>query len=165
MEFRWPNIEYWLGSFVVLQGIRTCIAKKPYFCDFSGGPDALSPPPPPLDPRMDQPVHVYSLISAFVIGSLQMFYLNSSGVKTKVDTLCTHGLHLISAHHVHLCVNLSSDFTVYILTGKRNDTIQFGQARHVVHKHELHELTMTRTLSKASGLFYFFRLLFIRHVG
>ena len=28
-------------------------------------------------------------------------------------------------------------------------------ARHVVHKHELHELTMTRTLSKASGLIEF----------
>ena len=26
---------------------------------------------------------------------------------------------------------------------------------NVVHKHELHELTMTRTLSKASGLFEF----------
>ena len=27
--------------------------------------------------------------------------------------------------------------------------------RHVVHKHELHELTLTRTLSLASGLFEF----------
>ena len=24
----WPNIGFWLGSFVVLQGIRTSIAKK-----------------------------------------------------------------------------------------------------------------------------------------
>ena len=33
----WPaNIECELGSFVIFQGIRTIIAKKPYiFCDFS----------------------------------------------------------------------------------------------------------------------------------
>ena len=39
--------------------------------------------------------------------------------------------------------------------GKRNATIEFCQVRHVVHKHELQELTMTRTLSKPSGLFEF----------
>ena len=42
-----------------------------------------------------------------------------------------------------------------ILTGKRNATIEFRQVRHVVHKHELRELTMTRTLSKASRLYEF----------
>ena len=26
----WPNIKYWHGSFVNLQGTRTSIAKKPY---------------------------------------------------------------------------------------------------------------------------------------
>ena len=36
---------------------------------------------------------------------------------------------------------------------RKNDTIEFCQVRHVVHKHELHGFTMTRTLSKASGLF------------
>ena len=41
-----------------------------------------------------------------------------------------------------------------ILTGKRNATVEFV-VRHVVRKHELHELTMTRTLSKASVLFEF----------
>ena len=41
------------------------------------------------------------------------------------------------------------------LTGKINATIQFCQVRHVVHKHELHELTVTRTLSEALGLFEF----------
>ena len=30
MAFRWPNIECWLGSFVIFQGIRTSFAKKPY---------------------------------------------------------------------------------------------------------------------------------------
>ena len=50
----WPNIECWLGSFVVLQGIRTSVAKKPYiFCDFSGGGGGVqTPPPPPLDSHM-----------------------------------------------------------------------------------------------------------------
>ena len=47
----------------------------------------------------------------------------------------------------------------YKLTSKRNATIEFCQVRHVVHKHKLHKhnhkLTMTRTLSKASGLFEF----------
>ena len=46
-----------------------------------------------------------------------------------------------------------------ILTDKRNATIEFCQDRHVVHKHELHELTMTRTLSKASEIFEFLELL------
>ena len=39
-----------------------------------------------------------------------------------------------------------------ILMGKRNITIEFCQVRLVVHKHKLQELTMTRTLSKASGM-------------
>ena len=38
------NIECWLGSFVIFQGIRTSIAKKPYiFCDFSEGVTTLDP--------------------------------------------------------------------------------------------------------------------------
>ena len=40
----------------------------------------------------------------------------------------------------------------YILTCKKNAIIELCQVRHVVHKHEL---TMTRTLSKTSGLFEF----------
>ena len=39
-------------SFVIFKGIKTSIAKKPFiFVIFQGGPDPLSPPPPP-DPRM-----------------------------------------------------------------------------------------------------------------
>ena len=30
----WPNIECWLGSFVIFQGIRTSIAKKPFILWF-----------------------------------------------------------------------------------------------------------------------------------
>ena len=42
----WPDIEYWIGSFVILMGIGTSIAKEPYiFFYFPGrGPDPLSPP-------------------------------------------------------------------------------------------------------------------------
>ena len=40
----WPNIECWLGSFVIFQGIRTSIAKKPYIVViFQVGTDPLSP--------------------------------------------------------------------------------------------------------------------------
>ena len=44
-------------------------------------------------------------------------------------------------------------YKLTILMSKRNATIEFFWVRHEVHKHELHELTMTRTLSKAFGLF------------
>ena len=48
----WPNTECWLVSFVVLQGIRTNIAKKPYvFVIFQGG-GGSGPPVPPLDSHM-----------------------------------------------------------------------------------------------------------------
>ena len=44
----WPITECWLGSFVVLQGIQTSIAKRPYiFCDFSGGGGGVRTPYPP----------------------------------------------------------------------------------------------------------------------
>ena len=51
---RWlPNTESWLGSFVIFQGIRTTIAKEPYFCDFPGGGGGSGPPvDPSLDPSM-----------------------------------------------------------------------------------------------------------------
>ena len=55
LPFKWPDIECWLGSFVIFQGIRTTIAKKSYiFVIFKGvgGPDCLSPPP--LDPLMNK---------------------------------------------------------------------------------------------------------------
>ena len=43
---RWlPNIERWLGSLVLFQGIRTSIAMKPHiFLIFQRGPDPLFPP-------------------------------------------------------------------------------------------------------------------------
>ena len=46
----WPNMECWIGSFVIFQGIRTSIAKEPYiFVFYQGGPDPLYLP---LDLRM-----------------------------------------------------------------------------------------------------------------
>ena len=48
----WPNIESLLGSWVILQGIRTSMAKKPLaiFVIFQGG--GSGPPVAPLDPHM-----------------------------------------------------------------------------------------------------------------
>ena len=43
----WPNIERWLGSLVIFQGIWTRIAKKPYiFVIFQGGGGVRTPVPP-----------------------------------------------------------------------------------------------------------------------
>ena len=47
-----PNIECWLGSFVIFQGIRTSIAKDPYTLVIFRGGDGSGPPVPPLDPQM-----------------------------------------------------------------------------------------------------------------
>ena len=42
-----PTLNSGLVAFVIFQGIRTSIAKKPYiFVIFQGGPDLLPPPPP-----------------------------------------------------------------------------------------------------------------------
>ena len=38
-----PNIECWLGSFAIFQGIQTVLLRNPIFCDFSGGGGPLSP--------------------------------------------------------------------------------------------------------------------------
>ena len=44
---RWlPNIECWPDSFVIFQGIRTSIAKKLNFCDFSWGVVSGAPDSP-----------------------------------------------------------------------------------------------------------------------
>ena len=45
----WPNIESLLGSCVILQGIRTSMAKKPYiFVIIRGWGAVRTPCPPPL---------------------------------------------------------------------------------------------------------------------
>ena len=55
MAFRWraddgPTLKAGLVA-AIFQGIRTCIARKLYFCDFSGG-GGVQTPCPPLDPPM-----------------------------------------------------------------------------------------------------------------
>ena len=56
----WPNIECWLGSFVVLQGIRDSFTKKSYifviFRGGGGGGGGVRTPCPPLDPHMREVV-------------------------------------------------------------------------------------------------------------
>ena len=51
--------------------------------------------------------------------------------------------------------------------GQRNAIIYIYicQVRYVIYKHELHEITMTRIMSKASMLFESIDFCFIRHVG
>ena len=58
----WPNIECWLGSFVIFRGTGPILLGNPLFLwFFRTGPDPLSPlwgesrpPVPPLDPRMSE---------------------------------------------------------------------------------------------------------------
>ena len=40
---RWPKIECWIGSFVMFQGIRMNIAKKPYMLVFFSRVRTLAP--------------------------------------------------------------------------------------------------------------------------
>ena len=40
---QWPTVECWLGSFVIFRGSGSILLGNPIFCDFSGGPDPLSP--------------------------------------------------------------------------------------------------------------------------
>ena len=47
-----PNIEGWLGNFVIFHGILTRIAKKPYILVVFQEGDTDPCPPPPLDPRI-----------------------------------------------------------------------------------------------------------------
>ena len=53
----------------------------------------------------------------------------------------------------HISERLLISLIVYILTGKRNDTVKCCHVLHVAHKHELRKLTMATTLSQASGYF------------
>ena len=56
----WPNIECWLGSFVIFQGFRTSIAKKPYILWFFRG--GVRIPCPPLDPHMQTLLNSVSVL-------------------------------------------------------------------------------------------------------
>ena len=54
--FRWraddSNMECWLGSFLIFQGISTSIAKEPYIFVIFQGRGGGGPLAPPLDPHM-----------------------------------------------------------------------------------------------------------------
>ena len=80
----WPNIECWLGNFVIFQGTRISIAKKPFISViFQGGGGGgggggvgggSGPPVPPLD------LHMLSKKSILVIEPLtsSSFFLISA---------------------------------------------------------------------------------------
>ena len=53
----------------------------------------------------------------------------------------------------HAGENLFTSCGPYILTDKRNTTVNVCHVLRLAHKHELHKLTMTRILSQASRLF------------
>ena len=50
----WPNIQCWLGSFMILRGSKPVLLRSPPALQFSrgGGSDPSAPPPPPSDPRL-----------------------------------------------------------------------------------------------------------------
>ena len=76
----WPNIEYWLPSFVVLQGIRTSIAKKPYIFVI---------PPPPLDPHMIILQYFWPLLSSHLsLRSFEWPFYTGFIVQNYYITLC-----------------------------------------------------------------------------
>ena len=69
-----PNIEFWLGSFVIFQGIRISIAKKPFiFVISQGGVRTPCPPPPPpsgsahVEPLSNQMEYLISIKGVNVI--------------------------------------------------------------------------------------------------
>ena len=92
----WPNIESLLGSCVILQGIRTSMAKKPYiFVIFQGRSGPPVPPPPPsgsahvsynvpptsiLHLDSDQPVRMCSCkrISVFAFSFMKMTFTSAN---------------------------------------------------------------------------------------
>ena len=74
----WPNIECWLGCFVILHGIKTTIAKKPYiFVIFQAGDP---PPPGSAYGGYSTVVLTYSCIYAPIIDYIWTFVLCAHNV-------------------------------------------------------------------------------------
>ena len=87
--------------FVIIQGIRTSIAKKPYsFVIFQGGgPDPLSPPP--LDPRMSMLVVLGHLFQIMILQVITR-YLNIDVWKACAWNYCI----LLSTNNISYFVTL-----------------------------------------------------------
>ena len=72
----WPNTECWLVSFVVLQGIRTNNAKKPYIFVIGSGP--------PVSPSVSAHVYLFIHLHISIYPQLRLI------TKIKVHTWSKH---------------------------------------------------------------------------
>ena len=110
----WPNIECWLGSFVVLQGIRTSIAKKPYiFVIFQGG--GVRIPAPPL---LIRTCYSLALWKKFQGGVLTQFhFLSDNNLGIQLDG---HFQKIVYANNNHngFAIDVGAKTKFYSLTHK-----------------------------------------------
>ena len=82
----WPNIECWLRSFVVFQGIRTSIATKTYILMiFQRGGGVWTPPIPPLDLRMSSTND--SVVKTFPINTV-LLEIARFLTRSSLETMC-----------------------------------------------------------------------------
>ena len=71
----WPNIECWLGTFVLFQGIQTSIAKKSYiFAVFQGrGGGGLLTPCPPFGSAHEYDKNQFEISTQFQFWRMNIF--------------------------------------------------------------------------------------------
>ena len=80
----------------IFRGIRTCIARKPYICDFSGGgggggPSLSHPPPPPLAMTFSKSLllsRTWHLIRSICLTGDQDFFTLKLNCKLSSDIAC-----------------------------------------------------------------------------
>ena len=89
------NIECWLGSFVIFQGIRTSIAKKPYiFFYLSGWFRTPCSPPPPLDSR----IHNNCCLLSYLLMKFDSLYSKQYGPRSdcSIGSVCSEFISVAS---------------------------------------------------------------------
>ena len=93
-----------LGSFVIFQGIRTSIAKKPYiFVIFLGG----GPP----DPRMRS---VFILFASMKISSLECTQIYGAEVKCSLKKIVVHKHNKSYCEKTRLCICLKNNKILFV---------------------------------------------------